>query len=516
MVCLVSFFPLPGRAADTHDDLIFIHHSTGMNWLNDGLRPVLDAKPYAEEVNEIYYGDVLPPDPGRPASLGDVPGDNTNMNHWIFWFNDYLEGIRQFQCADGRNRIIMFKSCFPLSHIGSEGSLPGSPFDEDRTLANYQSLYRKYNDPSGTYSYEGYTYRPLEQIFAEHPDTLFIAVTAPPLHYAPVDETNNASAQRARNFNNWLKDEWLPGYLASNHGIKNVAVFDLFNVLAFSPDHPTHPNRLRAEYGGDSGDSHPNHQANQVATAAFSGFIDQAYAEWTASLEPEASPTPEPTNTPTETPPTATPTWTPPATATATSTPTFTPVSTPTPPPTAIPTRTATPTFTPTPTRTSTPTFTPAPPMTPTPEPVVIEISPRTVMVTDDLYTTQNLLGKFDQDEPLSRSLAIRWNLESGEVTDYHIYVGVNGASPVYLARTDSASRTYYEWKENAPLTSGDWAQGPQFGDSYRFRVFAIHADGSIDAIESMGEVYFGQSGQPVPTPTPTLGPVPVTDWVMY
>lgn len=536
MACLVSFFSLPARAADTRDDLIFIHHSVGMNWLNDGLRTLLDAKPYVDEVNEIYYGDVLPPDSGRPASLGDVPGDNTNMYHWIFWFNDFLEGIQKYQCANGRNRILMYKSCFPNSNLRIDGYLPGSPFDQDLTITNYQSLYRKYNDPSGTYSYDGYSYRPLEQIFAEHPDTLFIAVTAPPLHYAPVDGTNNASAQRARNFNNWLKNEWLPGYLAANPGTKNVAVFDLFDVLAFPPDHPTHPNRLRTEYGGDAGDSHPNHQANQDATAQFSGFIDQAYAEWTASLEPEASPTPEPTHTPTETPPTATPTTepthtptatlTPAYTPTATTTPTFTPTSTPTPPPTAIPTRTATPTFTPTttrtatptftptPTRTSTPTFTPAP--TSTPEPVVIEIPPRTVIVTDDLYTTQNLLGNFDQDEPSSRSLAIRWNLESVEVTDYHIYVGVNGASPVYLARAGSASRTYYEWKENAPLTATAWAQGPQFGDSYRFQVFAIHADGSTDTIESMGEVYFGQAGQPVPTPTPALGPVPVTDWVVY
>jgi len=138
------------------------------------------------------------------------------------------------------------------------------------------------------------------------------------------------------------------------------------------------------------------------------------------------------------------------------------------------------------------------------------------VLVTDDLYSTQNLLGSFDQDEPAGRSLAIRWNLESGVVSDYHIYVGVNGGSPVYLARTGTASRTYYEWKENAPLTAAPFTQGPRFGESYRISVFAVHADGSTDSIASAGEVYFAQSGQPVPTPTPTLGPVPVTDWVMY
>ncbi|MFH0794012.1 MAG: hypothetical protein V2A74_08270, partial [bacterium] len=95
------------------DDLMFIHHSVGQDWLDSGLRSALDAKSYIDEVNEITYGTVVSPNSGRPSSLGAVPGDSTDMGHWIYWFNDYLGSVRTYDCDNGVNRIIMFKSCFP-------------------------------------------------------------------------------------------------------------------------------------------------------------------------------------------------------------------------------------------------------------------------------------------------------------------------------------------------------------------------------------------------------------------
>lgn len=262
------------------DDIVFIHHSCGENWLNGGLRSVLSAKSYIDEVNDIYYGDVLQYDSGRTGSLGSVPGDNTNMNHWILWFNDYLQGIKKFGCATGTNAIIMYKSCFPLSDISSNGSLPGDPFSSDQTLTNYQSVYRKSGDPTGTYKRGQFNYKPLEQIFAENPETLFIAVTSPPLNYGPTDSTTNANAARARKFNNWLKNEWLASYNAANPGKNNVSVYDWFDQLAYPDDDPNHPNRLRKEYGGESGDSHPSSSANQITSKHFAAFLDPVYNQW--------------------------------------------------------------------------------------------------------------------------------------------------------------------------------------------------------------------------------------------
>jgi hypothetical protein len=260
------------------DDLVFIHHSSGENWLNSGLNDALLAKDYIDERNDITYGTVLPPDPGRPASMGDVPGDNTNMNHWILWFNDYLDQVKHYGSEDGTNRIIMFKSCFPISDVYSEGTEPGDPFSEDQTLANYRAVYRHPDGPGGTYSVDGTVYSPLEDVFARHPEILFIPVTAPPLCYGCTDDAN---AHRARIFNTWLKTEWLSSYRTAHPGLSNVAVFDWFDFLANPDDFPDTPNRLKEAYGGTSDDSHPNETANAASTVVFAtgpnNFLDSAW-----------------------------------------------------------------------------------------------------------------------------------------------------------------------------------------------------------------------------------------------
>lgn len=269
------------------EDVVFIHHSCGYNWLSDGnggLNSALLAKSYIDERNDIYYGTDISPDAGRPDSLASTPGDNTNMDHWIRWFNDYFDGVKYHGCATGFNHIIMFKSCYPISNITSDGTEPGNPFSSTQTLANYRAVYRHPSGPGNTYSDGGHTYKPLEDIFAEHPEILFIPVTAPPRHYAPSDATNDAEAHRARLFNGWLKNDWLSSYNSRNPSLHNVAVYDWFDFISYPDDHATHPNRLTADYGGESGDSHPNVTANQASTADFAtsgdNFIDAAYNAW--------------------------------------------------------------------------------------------------------------------------------------------------------------------------------------------------------------------------------------------
>ncbi len=258
------------------DDLLFVHHSVGQNWLYHSLQTALEAKNYIDGVNGISYGTALPPDTGRPASLGSVPGDSTDMNTWLLWFNDYLKGMRSF--PGGRiNSIVMFKSCFPNSNITSDGTEPGDPFG-DLALANLKAIYRHPGGSGHTYSANGQTYLPLGDVFAANPSTLFIPVTSPPLNYSSTDD---AAAHRARLFNNWLKGEWLTAYKAAHPGLNNVAVFDLFNELA-NPDSGDYSNRLQSAYGGETGDSHPNDAGNARLTAAFAtntnNFIDTAWA----------------------------------------------------------------------------------------------------------------------------------------------------------------------------------------------------------------------------------------------
>ncbi len=267
--------------AETEDDIVFIHHSCGSAWLSNSLHVALLAKDYIDERNDITYGTDVSPDVGRPDSLSPTPGDRTNMNHWILWFNDYLDGARHHGSDTGFNRIVMFKSCYPISNVTADGAEPGDPFSSAQTLANYKAVYRHPDGPGHTYTRNSDIYRPLEDIFAQNPDILFIPVTAPPLHYAPSDATNDANAQRARLFNEWLKQDWLAGYDAAHPGLNNVAIFDWFDVLAYPDDHPDHPNRLREEYGGANGNSHPNSIANGYSTQVFAtdpdNLLDRAW-----------------------------------------------------------------------------------------------------------------------------------------------------------------------------------------------------------------------------------------------
>lgn len=279
-------FPLEGapptdalnqRPSDL-DDVVFIHHSCGANWLSSGLHSALLAKNYINERNDITYGTDLAPDSERPDSLASTPGDHTDMNHWILWFNDYFQGVLRHGCADGTNRIILFKSCYPISGVGSAGTEPGDPFSSSKTLANYKALYRHPGGPGGSYTNSGLLYKPLEDIFAEHPDILFIPVTAPPLCNTC---TTDADGHRAREFNNWLKTEWYADYTTRYPNHKNVAVFDWFDVLANADEAGSLPNRLKTAYGGSSSDSHPNSTANTTSTWFFAtrsgNFLDTAW-----------------------------------------------------------------------------------------------------------------------------------------------------------------------------------------------------------------------------------------------
>ena len=284
--CLACGCSRADRPAD--GSLVFIHHSCGQQWLDrpsrwprrPGLHKALLAKDYIGKRNDITYGVKVEADEGRPDSLAPVAGDKTDMCHWILWFNDYLGHVKAHGQGGAPNKIVMFKSCYPLSCIASDGPEPGDPFDGALTLANYKALYRHPEGPGKTYERDGVPYKPLEDVFAENPDTLFIPVTSPPRHYGPEDKTTDDAGRRARTFNNWLKGEWLAAYKAKT-GLGNVAVFDWFDVLANPDDHPAHPNRLREEYGGGRGDSHPGKQARIDSTRIFAtnkdNFIDAAW-----------------------------------------------------------------------------------------------------------------------------------------------------------------------------------------------------------------------------------------------
>ncbi|MCF6277729.1 MAG: hypothetical protein L3J16_03140 [Anaerolineales bacterium] len=265
---------VPYQAPNQPVKLIFIHHSTGENWLTDGygnLGRTLGENNYF--VSDTNYG-------WGPDSIGD----RTDIPDWVEWFASdqtptYMNALfnefgqnadytRNLSDPGGENVIIMFKSCFPNS-----------------------DLYGNPNDPPGDYEEltvagAKYVYNEILQYFESRPDKLFIAITAPPLS----DPTNAANA---RAFNDWLVNEWLADY-----GGNNVAVFDFYDVLTAhgaSGDTLNYP----------SDDDHPSEEGSRIATAEFLPELNAAYNRWQAgdtSAPPaddepapaeEASPVPE-------------------------------------------------------------------------------------------------------------------------------------------------------------------------------------------------------------------------------
>ncbi len=272
--------------------LIFIHHSTGENWLNDsdgGLGIALRDNNYF--VSDTNYG-------WGPDSIGD----RTDIGHWYDWFvgadaatytaalyAEYDQNSSYSRLATdpgGPNEIVMFKSCFPNSHIGGNPGDPPTVGDNPLRGEAYDSEYHTVANIKGIYN-------DLLTYFANHQEKLFVVITAPPLRGS---DTDAARAANARAVNNWLVNDWLDGYPHDN-----VAVFDFYNVLTSNGGN-ANTNDLGAETGNHhrwwnsavqhiqtvannytsypTGDSHPSAAGNQKAAAEFVPLLNVFYNRW--------------------------------------------------------------------------------------------------------------------------------------------------------------------------------------------------------------------------------------------
>jgi hypothetical protein len=280
--------------------LIFIHHSCGGNWLKDNNgRLGLALRENNYFVSDTNYGwGPVPNDSSYPI------GSLTDIGHWWWWFRgpESTEIINAVHSESGRhtsysrlttdpggkNRIVMFKSCFPNSELKGnpddlvppvetnplKGLAAGS---ECHTVANAKGIYLD-----------------LLPCFQQYRDILFVVITAPPV-------INPKYAGNARAFNQWLVNDWLKDYPN-----KNVAVFDFYNVLtsnggnvktndlgqATGNHHRWRINAIQhtvdtsggpydtTAYPMSSNDDHPSRAGNQKATAEFVPLLNLAYDRW--------------------------------------------------------------------------------------------------------------------------------------------------------------------------------------------------------------------------------------------
>jgi hypothetical protein len=270
--------------------LIFIHHSTGQAWLEDGhggLGVALRDNRYF--VSDTNYG-------WGPDSIGDA----TDIGDWWTWFRSgssatyltslYAENGRHSSYSRlasepaGPNEVVMFKSCFPNSQLEE----PYSPIPDiaDNPLKGRTGT----GGDAFTVANAKGVYLDLLSYFGAHPEKLFVAVVAPPV--------TSPDTPGGRALANWLVDHWLQdsGYTAGN-----VLVFDFYTVLSSragggasdvglasgnhhrvwngAVQHTTDDGADRLAYPTGT-DSHPNAAGDQKATAEFVPLLNAAYNAW--------------------------------------------------------------------------------------------------------------------------------------------------------------------------------------------------------------------------------------------
>lgn len=273
--------------------LIFIHHSTGEAWLSDwhgGLGVALRDNNYC--VSDTNYG-------WGPDQIGDT----TDMGHWWNWFRgpgsvqylaalyaehgQHCEYTRMTDVPEGKNRVVLFKSCFPNS------ALQGNPADPVPPIAANPLRGQDSGSEAHTVANAKGLYRDLLVYFSTMPDTLFVVLTAPPL-------SDPTWADNARAFNEWLVHEWLADY-----ALPNVFVWDFYSVLTSNAGDPER-NDLDQEtgnhhrwwkgavqhqtlngqnvlaYASSPGDDHPNAAGDRKATAEFVALLNAAVNAWLA------------------------------------------------------------------------------------------------------------------------------------------------------------------------------------------------------------------------------------------
>lgn len=229
-----------GTARGQYTDVIFLHHSTGNNLIEEGeVRRRFTETGYDFWDHHYNYTGLRDPDGQLRGYSYRIPRDNTDPDGLAETFAQRVYPL-PLNALSGllQHEVIAFKSCFPASNITS-----------DEQLQQYKEWYLGMRD-----------------VMDSHPDRVFVVMSPPPLNPAA---TTPQVAGRARAFADWLTSD---AYLA---GHPNVSAFDFFDQLAEGDPAAADYNMLRADYR-EGEDSHPNQVANEALGPVFAGFVIEA------------------------------------------------------------------------------------------------------------------------------------------------------------------------------------------------------------------------------------------------
>jgi hypothetical protein len=185
------------------------------------------------------------------------PWNNYPYDYWNLWINSACNNAdNAITCLSSlcfNYEVIIFKHCFPGAAIAADNGDP-SVSSSIKTTANYKLQYRALRD-----------------LLDAYPENKFIIWTLAPLHRLI---TTADAAARAREFVNWVKNEWLT---EDGEAHPNIYIFDFYGLVAQTDPSTINGdlNCLKYEYEGShtNSDSHPNVLANQTVGPIFAEFI---------------------------------------------------------------------------------------------------------------------------------------------------------------------------------------------------------------------------------------------------
>ena len=226
--------------------IIFLHHSTGFNvwkgelrkyakytkWFTPSLVPKL-LKSY-NETNDKKYSIRERSFPTRYYSWENYPFDYYNI-----WVKNADKRMYKMQPTlkklAKKYDVIIFKNCFPYSHILADDSLPDIN-SRKKTISNYTLQYNA-----------------LKHKLLKYPDTKFIIWTGAAL---VEKSTSPEHAKRAMIFHDWVVNEWdQPG--------DNIFFFDFRKIETKGGLY------LKPEYAVNEYNSHPNELLSGKAAELF-------------------------------------------------------------------------------------------------------------------------------------------------------------------------------------------------------------------------------------------------------
>ncbi|MCK4247128.1 MAG: hypothetical protein KAX04_01155 [Methanomicrobia archaeon] len=222
--------PIPSsKPPENNVKIIFLHHSTGKCIYDGGVEEWFENYNNTKRVSYQITA--------RDYPANGYPWQNYPYDYWNIWVNHGgdtpYRGQDTLEILTEDYDVVVWKHCFPVSYIEADIGDPDISSSR-KSIENYKLQYNA-----------------LKEKMRQFPNDIFIAWTGATLIR---DETTEENAQRARQFFNWVKNEW------DEEG-DNIYIWDFYELEAEGGFY------LRDKYA--SGDSHPSSLFSQRVAPYF-------------------------------------------------------------------------------------------------------------------------------------------------------------------------------------------------------------------------------------------------------